>query len=260
MFETVVPEVVSPRSRRLFYEMLPFSIAIHLLLAAAAIGASIWNVTFPKQSPKLYAAYQLIADPPPPPPPPPPPLRRQVVPQQKVVPIKMPEVAPTVIPDLIPQVPEPVTEVPDVPIGDEGGQKGGVEGGVAGGEIGGDLGGVAIPTIPVKLPEPAVIQVQRDAPLPMGAISQEYPGYPEYALRRNWEDQLVVRYTIGKDGRVKEVEVIDPPDREEFSREAVSKIRHWRFHPYIGENGQPKEVTHELTVVFKIARKKKQQS
>ena len=70
-----------------------------------------------------------------------------------------------------------------------------------------------------------------------------------------WEDTLVVRYTIGKDGRVKTVEVIKPPERSEFTREALGKIRHWRFHPYIGENGEPKEVTHELTVEFRIVRK-----
>jgi TonB family protein len=99
-------------------------------------------------------------------------------------------------------------------------------------------------------------EVKRDAPLPVGAISQEFPAYPEYALKRNWEDVLVVRYLIGKSGRVKDVIVLQPPKREEFTRETVSKIRRWRFHPYRDENGQPKEVAHELTVVFNIVRPK----
>jgi protein TonB len=253
MFETVVPETVRPRSRRLFYQMLPFSLALHGVAAAALVASSIWNVTFPAQSPKLYAAYQLIATPPPPPPPPPPPARRPEIVPPKVT-IKMPDVAPTIIPDFIPEVRE---EQPvEMPVGDLGGQKGGVEGGIEGGELGGDIGGVATEAPPPpKPPEPEVIVVKRDAPLPMGAISQEFPGYPEFALKRNWEDVLVVRYTIGKDGNVKDVQVIQPPSREEFTREAVGKIRHWRFHPYIGENGEPKEVTHELTVEFKIYRK-----
>lgn len=256
MFETVVPETVRPRSRRLFYQMLPLSLALHVMAAATMVGASIWSVSFPAQSPKLYAAYQLIADPPPPPPPPPPPARRPEIVPPKVT-IQMPDVAPTIIPDLIPEVHE---ELPVMPVGDTGGQQGGVEGGIEGGELGGVLGGVATPAPPPPAPpppEPEVIVVKRDAPLPMGAISQEFPAYPEFALKRNWEDVLVVRYTIGKDGNVKEVSVIQPPSREEFTREALSKIRHWRFHPYIGENGEPKEVTHELTVEFKIFRKGK---
>ncbi|HKR64367.1 MAG TPA: energy transducer TonB, partial [Thermoanaerobaculia bacterium] len=88
-----------------------------------------------------------------------------------------------------------------------------------------------------------------------GAISQDFPPYPEYALSRGWQDQLVVRYLIGKDGRVKEVTVIEPPERSEFTRVALSTIRHWRFHPFRDEKGEPKEVMHELTVQFKIARR-----
>jgi TonB family protein len=64
------------------------------------------------------------------------------------------------------------------------------------------------------------------------------------------------RYRIGKDGRIEEVSVIRPPEHEEFAREALSKIKHWRFRPYRDEHGEPKEVSHELTVEFKIARRK----
>ncbi len=63
------------------------------------------------------------------------------------------------------------------------------------------------------------------------------------------------RSRIGKDGRIKEVTVIRPPEHEDFARETLSKIRHWRFHPYLDERGEPKEVSHELTVAFKIARR-----
>lgn len=255
MFETVVPETVAPRSRRLLYETLPLSIALHAIAGGAILVGTVWNVVFPTQSPKLYAAYQLLAAPPPPPPPPPPPVARRVVTPQ-TPPVKMPFVAPNVIPDEIPVVTsEPVEELPALPAEVDSGQAGGVEGGVEGGEVGGTVGSVA-PVDPGPPPNPEVIQVKRDDPLPVGAIAQEYPGYPEYALKRNWEDSLVVRYTIGKDGRIKEVTVISPPEREEFSREAIAKIRHWRFHPYRNAEGEPKEVVHELTVNFKIVRKR----
>lgn len=254
MFETVVPEVTARRSRRLFYEVLPLSIAVHLMGAASLLVANVWTVAFPLQSPKMYAAYQLTATPPPPPPPPPPAGRR---PNASTVPKppteKMPDVAPTVIPDFIPEVSAPY-EDPALPVAEPGGVEGGVEGGIEGGVLGG-VPTPEPPPPPPKEPEPEVIVVKRDAPLPMGAISQEYPPYPEYALKRNWQDVLVVRYTIGKDGRVTHIEIIQPPEREEFARETLKAIRYWRFHPYIGENGEPKEVTHELTVEFKIVRK-----
>lgn len=253
MFETVVPETAGKRSRKLFYETLPISIALHAAMAGAWVAGTIWTIEFPVSSPKLYAAYQLISDPPPPPPPPA--VRRaSVVPT--AVPVKMPLVAPNVIPDTIPEVTsEPYAEVPLPPAAAEVSERGGLEGGVEGGEVGGEAGGVTggLPAAP----PPEILEVKRDAPLPVGAISQEFPAYPEFALKRNWEDVLVVRYLIGKDGRVKEVAILQPPEREEFAREAVSKIRYWRFHPYRDENGEPKEVAHELTVEFKIVRKGK---
>ena len=263
MFETVVPEAVAPRSRKLFYETLPLSLALHALAGGAVLLAGVWDVAFPMQSPKMYAAYQLIATPPPPPPPPPPPqVRAQVIPQTRAVPVKMPLVAPTIIPDEIPEVfDEPVTELPQIPVAEEtgiaGGQEGGVDGGEVGGQIGGVIGGVAPPPPPVN---PNQVEIKRDDPLPMGAISQEFPNYPEYAQRRMWEDTLVVRYIIGKDGRVKEVTIIKPPEREEFARESLNKIRHWRFHPYRDADGNPKEVAHELTVNFRLVRKGQQAS
>jgi len=251
MFETVIPERVAPRSRRRLYELLPLSLALHALVAGSIAASALWEVTFPTYTPKTYAAYQIISTPPPPPSPPPPAARRPATPTARAVPVKMPLVAPTIIPDLIPEVVEdvPFVEVPQLPVEKEVGKVGGVEGGETDGQIGGVAGGITV------APPPEVIEIQRDAPLPVGAISQEYPAYPEFAWKRMWEDVLVVRYIIGKDGRVKDVIVLTPPEREEFTRETVSKIRQWRFHPYRDEAGQPKEVAHELTVEFKIVRK-----
>jgi len=256
MFETVIPERVAPRSRRLLYELLPLSLALHLLAAGSIMASAVWQVTFPAYSPKTYAAYRIISTPPPPPPPPPPPaVRRPVTPTARAVPVKMLLVAPTIIPDLIPEIVEevPYVEVPEPPAATEAGKDGGIEGGIEGGETGGQLGGV--PGGVATAPPPEVIEIRRDDPLPMGAIAQEFPAYPEFAWKRMWEDVLVVRYVIGKDGRVKEVIVLKPPEREEFTRETVNKIRQWRFHPYVDETGKPKEVAHELTVEFKIVRK-----
>jgi TonB family protein len=145
--------------------------------------------------------------------------------------------------------------VQEVPTTDTAGVVGGTEGGIEGGEVGGDIGGI-IGGLQAQ-PLPDLVKIERDLPLPMGSVSQEFPTYPEFAKSRGWEDSLVVRYVIDKRGKVKEVTVITPPVREEFARAAVDAIRHWRFHPFKDENGEAKEVVHELTVEFKIVRSKR---
>jgi len=258
MFETVVPQSVSKRSsRRVFYETLPVSLALHGIVGAVAVVAAVWNVAFPIESPRLARAYQLASLPEPPPPPPPPaPPKAVVQPVRQAVSTVIPpqqEVAPTVIPDVIPIV---VNELPKsiVTAGVVGGVEGGIEGGTVGGTLegvpGGELGGPKGGTLRGSVTDNR-LHIERDKPLPLYPVSQVYPAYPENARLRNWEDSLVVRYVIGIDGRVKEVTVVNPPEKPIFAEAAVRAIRTWRFRPYV-KDGQAQEVVHELTVNFVI--------
>ena len=255
MFETVVPEQFTRRSRKAFYEALPLSVAIHVLLVGAAIVGQVWTVVFPEQAPAQAMSFSVADMPPPPPPPPPPPRPKATLPAARVVPIPDEILAPTVIPDEIPIMrPASVVSlapeaVPDgveggVPGGEIGGVMGGVEGGEVGGVIGGTLGGVGFA-------ETNRVTIERDRPLPMFPISQVYPRYPEEARIRAWEDELVVRYVVGKNGRVTNVTVISPPERALFIDATVRAIRSWRFRPLI-EQGERKEVQHELTVYYRL--------
>lgn len=258
MFETVAPEIVRRRSRLILYESLPVSLAVHGIAIGIALVYAVWTVTFPTQSPRLVRAYSLITipDPPPPPPPPAPPKLTPVT--QTLAPAKLPEnVAPTIIPDVIPVVlnelpkPEMTTTVAGAVLnGVEGGIEGGVVGGTPTGVVGGDLGGQTGGVIG-GIPKDAPVVIERDKPLPMYPVSQVYPKYPEDARLRHWEDQLVVKYKIGKDGRVKEVTVLTPPERQVFADVAVKAIRNWRFKPMI-KDGEAREVVHELTVYFRL--------
>jgi periplasmic protein TonB len=256
MFETVAPEITNRRSRLILYESLPVSLAVHGVAIAVAVVFAVWNVTFPAQSPRFVRAYQLITIPDPPPPPPPPAPPKLTVPRTNIVPAKLPEnVAPTIIPDEIPvvtnELPKPeMTSTVGAVNGVEGGIEGGVVGGTPTGIFGGDLGGQTGGVIG-GIPKDAPIIIERDKPLPMYPVSQVYPRYPEDARLRHWEDSLVVKYTIGKDGRVKEVIVLTPPGRPVFAEVAVKAIRNWRFRPMI-RDGEAKEVVHELTVFFKL--------
>jgi len=258
MFESVVPETAAPRKRIVLYESLPVSIGLHAIALAGVVAASLWQVTFPKFSPKMTAMYQVIADlptPPPPPPPPAAPAKAQPVALQPQAEVPLDEiVAPTVIPDEIPilkQLPL-IEEAKGVEGGIEGGMEGGVVGGavggVEGGEFGGELGGVvgSIANVP-----PNTVVVERDKPLPMVTLSKVYPQYPEEGRQRGWEDEVILRYIIGTNGRVREVIVLTPPQRKMFADSAVKAIRNWRFRPLI-KDGQAQEVIHELTVLFRL--------
>jgi periplasmic protein TonB len=253
MFETVAPEITNRRSRKVFYETLPLSLGLHAVAIAAVMAGMLWKIDFPVQSPKLFQMYDLVEAPPPPPPPPPPPAVRRAVPVNVVIPPEMQNLAPTIIPDTVP-------DLNDTPPPAEAyeGTDGGIEGGVEGGVVGGVTGGVLTPAPPPPpppppAPQPEIVEIERDAPLPMPAVAQEYPAYPEFARTRGWEDSLVVRYIIDKQGRVREVTTLRPPAMKLFEEEAHKTIRHWRFQPYV-VNGKVTEVIHELTVEFKIAK------
>ncbi len=256
MFETSRPQI-SSRGRRLFYELLPVSIAAHAIVIGALIISAVWNVSFPDQSPKLYMAFRLSETPPPPPPPPPPPAAKPQTAQVKPV-VRPPDeiVAPSVVPDAIPIVENEVVPQIEAPGAVEGGVEGGIEGGEIGGVVGGVIGSVvaATPQPPPPPPSDGRIHIERDQPLRMKVLAQVYPIYPYAAANLGWEDQLVVRYVIGKDGRVKEVTIVDPPERQLFELPTLRAIRLWRFRPF-KQNGQAMEVVHELTVNFRLMQK-----
>ena len=258
MFETVAPETFGTRSKRLFYETLPLSLAIHALAIAAAVGAAVWTVTFPEDSPRVSVAYSLIKipDPPPPPQPPPPPKPEPAAPNP--VPLKTiappppmllgQEAAPIVIPDRI-QIPEPPPPTPpaplpaSAPVGNPNGDAAGTLAGDLAGKLHGTPGGIVFPD--------GRLHIDRDDKLPMEPVSQDYPRYPHDAMKKGLEDQVIVRYIIGTDGRVKDVEIISHATYPVFDEATVDAIKQWRFHPMI-KDGKKIEVVHELAINFQL--------
>lgn len=262
MFESVAPETFVPRNRKLWYESLPASIAAHAALAVTLVVAGTWEITFPSDSPRLYTSYSIALEPTPPPPPPAPKVQAQIAPKPvtKQDPVTAPQeiVAPTIIPDEIPIV-EPIAAV-EGSVGEGEAGEAVVKGWIGGGETqgAGEVGGA--PTgqpggIEGGIGEgpPNTLIVKRHHPLPtaMTPMSMVYPFYPEEARVRGWEDAVAVRYIIGKDGRVKSVEVLEKPEREVFQKSVVNAIRHWRFRPLM-KAGVPQEVIHELVIYFKL--------
>ncbi len=248
MFETVAPETFETRSKRLQYETLPLSIALHALGIGAALVIAVWSVTFPSQSPRIVRAYTLASLPDPPPPPPvaaaAPAAKRVALPKLPTPPLDK-VVAPTVIPDTVPQLPDPAPiALPPAPAP----QPTGIPGGSVNGELGGELGGNGI-----AFPEDGRVHIERSKPLPLAVVSQDYPIYPEEARKKQLEDQVIVRYIIGKNGRVIDVQIINHAREPMFDEATVKAISQWRFRPTI-KDGEPIEVVHELAVNFVLIR------
>jgi len=57
---------------------------------------------------------------------------------------------------------------------------------------------------------------------------------------------------IGKDGKVKDITIIDPPYRQMFADSVIHTLRDWKFTPYINADGQPEEVVHEVQFNFQL--------
>lgn len=250
MFESVVPEAFAKPRRRLFYALLPLSLAIHGFGLGAALVTTIWTVVFPLQSPQLVSAYSLVTIPEPPPPPPAPPPAAAPTPKPAAPPPPIDKiVAPTIIPDTIPQVAE-LAPAEQVPAPTDTGP--GVEGGVPGGR---GAAPVAKETVaaPPPFPDDGRVHIERGKNLPLETISQEFPPYPADAKKLQLEDQVVIRYTIGKNGRVTEVQILSHANFASFDTAVLDTVRSWRFRPMIKE-GKPVEVTQDLGFNFVLIR------
>jgi TonB family protein len=261
MFETVVPETVKRRSRKVFYETLPVSIALHAIVIAAALIGAVWNVVFPTQSPRVIRAYSLTSIPePPPPPPPPPPPQPHVAPAAKVnlppppLQIAHLDLAPTVIPDLVPKVEPPPPAPPPPPAVPQpisapvetstAGASDGVAGGQVGGQKHGTVGGIVFA-------EDGRVHIDKHEKLPLKVLEQEFPRYPDGARKKQLEARVLVRYTIGKNGRVIDTAIIEHGVEPMFDDETLTVVRKWRFRP-LTVNGAPVEVVHEVEFFYQF--------
>lgn len=258
MFETVAPEAFRPRNRRVFFETLPISISVHVLAVGATFASMIWNVSFPTQYPKLSIAYNLTQIPDPPPPPPPPPKIEPPKPVLKLSQLAPPPaaptqiVAPTIIPDVIPEVLPPQPAPPPAPpppmavpaIADSPGEPKGKPGGTPGGT--GTKIGIAKG---INMGEDGRVYIDRGINLPLKEVDHAYPHYPDTAKKMKLEGTCVVRYTIGKDGRIIDITILDHAAYPIFDEETLNTVKSWRWRPMI-VSGKPVEVVHEISVAY----------
>src|SRR5438445_5232340 len=247
MFETVAPEV---RSKRLAYETLPVSLALHVAALTAGALLVIWDVAFPMHSPRVSRAYVLVtsADPPmpadvKPPTPAPKPMEFSNLPQ--VNPNLL--VAPPMIPDIIPAMSlnrSPAIFAPAATTSLAIVEPAGVESRVVGGAPRGVAGGMPVA-------EDGRVHFGRDKPIPLFVVRRVYPDYPEQERMAGLEATVVVRCIIGTDGWIKDLNILEHAKQQAFDDATIKALREWRFKPLVLE-GRAIEVVHELTVFYQL--------
>jgi len=206
---------------------------------------------FTEALPTKMLTATLVAPPPPPPPPPPASatataahhVEQTQVRSEMEVPVRIPERVAT-IKDL-PQSDEMANAAP--PSGVVGGVPGGVEGGTVGGIIGGVMGGVgaAVP----KLAAPNRVKVSSGVTQGL-LVHQVKPQYPPIARTAHIQGAVVLHAIIGKDGHVKNVQVLS--GHPMLAQAAESAVKQWQYKPYV-LNGQPVEIDTNVTVNFSLA-------
>jgi periplasmic protein TonB len=231
------------RTKRGWTTIVSFIVQIGLLIVLVLIPL-IYTEALPRQQLMTF----LVAPPPPPPPPPPP--AAAVV---KVVKVQTEIIngalrTPTKIPEKVAMIKE--EEAPP-PVSSMSGVVGGVPGGVPGGQMGGVIGGI-ISSTPVAVPKvvaPKSVRVSQGV-LQGNLIHDVKPQYPSIARAARVSGQVVLQATIGKDGGIQNLRVVN--GHPMLVQSALDAVRQWRYKPYF-LNGEPVEVETQITVNFTLA-------
>ena len=76
------------------------------------------------------------------------------------------------------------------------------------------------------------------------------PAYPKIALGARIAGIVLLKAVIGKDGDIKELQVVS--GHPILVPAAIDAVKQWRYRPYL-LNGEPVEVETNITVTFQIA-------
>ncbi len=106
-------------------------------------------------------------------------------------------------------------------------------------------------TIPVTPLETIADPVIADAKLNTRFSKQFQPPYPSGLLRMGEEGMVTVRVLVGRDGRAKQIELIDSPHEGFWTATKRHALKKWRFQPAT-KDGAPFESWMTLKVRFEI--------
>jgi protein TonB len=196
-----------------------FSVALHGALAYRLAHASASASAVHEQQ----VVIEMISAPPPPPPEEPSPAAQPEKPAPITRKAEVHKPQPRTVAKLEPLVPEqapsPTNELPALPVGDEPSLA------MASGK---GTGAVSAPSAPV---------VKAAPPLPVAAheganyLKNPRPAYPEIALRRGWEGQVLLRVRVSPEGRPTTITIVSSSGRDVLDQAATEAVRGWTFVP-----------------------------
>ena len=95
-------------------------------------------------------------------------------------------------------------------------------------------------------PPPEFVAVERQ---PVKVFGND-PDYPSILCRAGIEGRVVVRAWVGRDGAVKDVQVLRS-DNDGFNENAIAAVRQWRFEPAV-QAGNPVDVWMTIPIRFRL--------
>ena len=238
--------------------LLAISWALHSLVIGAVVLLPLLFATAHLPAvPEEVLTYVAVVAPLPPPPPLPPPA------STPAPAVKRPSPRPAPIPRPVPQAPVVVAREipPSIDMADDGesasdfdgvdGIADGVPGGVPGGVLGGIVGGIADATPPPPPPPAPRAPVRTGGQIQAPALVKRVPPvYPPLAVRAKVQGVVILEATVGRDGRVEDVEVLRSVPL--LDRAAIDAVRQWVYDPLL-LNGQAERFILTVTVSFGLS-------
>jgi periplasmic protein TonB len=239
--DSILEKPEGESKRKSFTTLFSFSFQMVLLGIMAIVP-----LMFTEALPKAQLLTFLVAPPPPPPPPPPAAPKVQAVRETDVTNNGALR-TPTRIPQKVQMIKEEDTPPPAME-----GVVGGVPGGIPGGQVGGVIGSIITPhtmTAVPKLEPPKRVRVSQGVTQGM-LVRRIEPPYPKIALAARITGAVQLKAIIGKDGVIRELEVVS--GHPMLIPAALDAVKQWRYRPYL-LNGEAVEVETNITVTFQIA-------
>jgi len=106
---------------------------------------------------------------------------------------------------------------------------------------------------PAATPAPRPAAPEADAISDAVLVRQVTPRYPTAAMRANQEGWVDVELTVGTDGTVGNVTVVDAQPKHVFDRSAIDAVSRWEYKPAT-RNGEPMAVTLRRRLQFNLGR------
>jgi protein TonB len=232
------------RTRRRFAAVLSFTFQC-LLIGVLLVVPLMFTEELPRQ--QLLTFLEA-------PPPPPPPAAEAVAKVVRQIRSDLLTGGQLRTPSRIPEKVQMIREEEAPPPLPMGGVVGGVPGGIPGGQLGGVIGGIVsqtsslVPRLAMPAP-PKRIRISQG--VTKGSLIQKIePKYPPLALAARIRGQVLLKAIIGKDGEIKELELVS--GHVFLAPAAIAAVRQWRYRPFL-LNGEPIEVETTVIVTFQIA-------